>query len=134
MPRKRLKLLKSWLENDGCFYCEEPMRVAMTLDNLLECLQKLTPEQLKQRVALEKLPKKGSEAYPEDSATIEHLRSKFDPKRQEPVKNGEQRIAIACSKCNHEKGKEEEAEQQIELLREKSKQHKTPRTDPWELS
>jgi len=33
-------------------------------------------------------------------ATIDHLRSRYDPMRSEPNHNQEERIVLACRKCN----------------------------------
>jgi hypothetical protein len=121
--RYRRKIFREWLDDEKCCYCGEPMRVAITLNNLknlLEHLQKLDPEILQQRVALTKLPQKGIGKLPEDMATIEHLRSRLHPKRQEIPENGEKRIAVACRKCNNEQGSIEQAEVPLEELRRRA--------------
>ena len=121
--RYRRKVIRDWLADEECCYCGKPMRVVMTLEHLLKCLDKLDAEQLKQRVALTKLPKKGPSKLPEDMATIEHLRSRLHPNRQEAPQNGEKRIDIACRKCNNEQGAIEQAEVPLEELRRRSKRH-----------
>lgn len=52
-------------------------------------------------------------------ATIDHLRDRFAPTRQERAQ-GEQRWVLACSACNHKRGVENQKAQPIEVLRERS--------------
>lgn len=52
--------------------------------------------------------------YPNNMATIEHLRDRFDPTRQEPnksIKDGpaDRRWAVSCRKCNNLRAKLREA-------------------------
>jgi hypothetical protein len=57
---------------------------------------------------------------PDNFATIEHLRDRFHPDRQEPLKRGEQRWVAACNRCNFERGRESQMAQPIEELRRRS--------------
>src|SRR5271154_1934416 len=43
---------------------------------------------------------------PDNLCTIEHLRDRFDPTRQEPNYNREQRWVAACNKCNNERNRQ----------------------------
>lgn len=45
---------------------------------------------------------------PLNMATLDHLHSRLDPARLEAVKPGECRTVLACWKCNHERGREEQ--------------------------
>lgn len=58
---------------------------------------------------------------PYNLCTIEHLRDRFDPTRQEPNCTNEQRQVAACNKCNHKRNKQREKEQGIEELRRRAK-------------
>lgn len=58
---------------------------------------------------------------PDNICTIEHLRDRFDPTRQEPNHHHEQRWVAACNKCNHEQNKKREREQGIEELRRRAR-------------
>lgn len=57
-------------------------------------------------------------------ATIDHLRDRFDSTRQDRPLNREQRWVLACWKCNHDRGRAREAEQSIEVLRDRAQRHK----------
>lgn len=60
---------------------------------------------------LERDPKR--KYFPPESATRDHLRSRFDPTRQEPcVPYREFRIVLACRECNLRRSAEEVAENQ----------------------
>ena len=64
-------------EQDGlCFWCEEPM------------------------VLLLRYPTDGRIAG--NVCTLDHLRDRDNPKRQEPVR-GDQRLVAACCACNHQR-------------------------------
>jgi hypothetical protein len=54
---------------------------------------------------------------PHNMATLDHLRSRFDPTRREKPKRGEQRLVMACQECNHRRGAEEIASRSIEQRR-----------------
>ena len=45
---------------------------------------------------------------PDNEATIDHLRTRFDENRQEPGNGQETRTVLSCRKCNNERGKERE--------------------------
>lgn len=46
---------------------------------------------------------------PENAATIDHLRSKFDPTRGQPIRGRwDFRYVLACWKCNNERARIEE--------------------------
>ena len=53
---------------------------------------------------------------PPNGATVDHLRDRFHPMRRDHA-NGERRWRIACSACNHKRGKESCAAQSSEELR-----------------
>lgn len=42
-----------------------------------------------------------------DSATIDHIYSRLDPRRREPHHYGETRTVLSCYACNHERGREQ---------------------------
>ena len=44
---------------------------------------------------------------PDDAATIDHLRSRYDPLRQVPATRNECRRVLACFRCNFERGRKE---------------------------
>ncbi len=60
---------------------------------------------------------------PTTLATIEHLRDRYHPERQIDPVNHEQRWALACWKCNTERGNQRTAERPIEELWERSRSH-----------
>ena len=60
---------------------------------------------------------------PDNFATVEHLRSKYQESRKEPNLGNEQRIVLACNKCNNEKGSTETSLLSKEELWERSKRH-----------
>jgi hypothetical protein len=67
-----------------------------------------------------------NDVYISNLATLEHLRSRLNTKRHEPVsRHGEIRVVLACRKCNNEHGAKEQALLSKEELWERSKQHKT---------
>lgn len=47
---------------------------------------------------------------PRNACTIDHLRSRLDPTRREPARNGERRLVAACHICNTRRGAKESAE------------------------
>ena len=79
--KRREKLFK---ENPHCYYC-----------NVLTIFDRPTKHN------------KGRGWQPDNLATIEHLYSRFDPRRKIPNTNNERRHVLACYKCNHERGKAE---------------------------
>lgn len=46
---------------------------------------------------------------PADSATLDHIYSKYHPKRLKPNTTREIRYVLACQQCNHKRGREEDA-------------------------
>lgn len=56
---------------------------------------------------------------PQNGATIDHIRDRFDPTRRH-IGIG-RRWRIACYECNHRRGKESQAAQAIEELWKRSK-------------
>lgn len=48
---------------------------------------------------------KDGEIPPDNMATIDHLRSRFNPRRKEPNPKGEKRRVLACHKCNQKRGR-----------------------------
>lgn len=57
---------------------------------------------------------------PDNAATLDHLRSRFHPRRQEPVRYGERRIVLACNACNQRRCQEEQRQIGAEELRRRS--------------
>lgn len=57
-------------------------------------------------ILLEPQAKRGP--LPDNAATVDHLRSRLDPKRSEPAR-GEVRQVMACNRCNHRRASEEMA-------------------------
>lgn len=55
--------------------------------------------------------------FPADAATVEHLRDRWDPRRQERIQPGERRHVIACRECNNRRVTEH---QTIEAVRQRS--------------
>lgn len=53
---------------------------------------------------------------PDNAATLDHLRSAWNPKA--PAET-----VLACHKCNHTRGREEEKSAGIDVLRERSQRH-----------
>lgn len=54
---------------------------------------------------------------PSNLATIDHLRDRYDPTRQEPMRGRpEVRRVLACWKCNHERGEARTRAMPIEEL------------------
>jgi hypothetical protein len=93
--KNRRKLVKLWNQDPHCYYCKrKTVLVLMAPD-----------ERMPRRFANYAL-----------RATLEHLRSRFHPDRQEPVENGEVRIVLACNECNQKKCTEEMAGQNLEEL------------------
>lgn len=79
--RKHRQVARLFQEQGGnCFWCREPM---ILVDN------------------------RGKQAkeYPEEMATIDHLRDKFHPLRLAPC-NGEKRRVLAHKACNQQRGRE----------------------------
>ena len=58
----------------------------------------------------------GKGRSPKDSATIDHLRSRYNESRQEPNPLAHARTVLACWKCNNVRNKEEQARVPIEEL------------------
>jgi hypothetical protein len=78
MSNKTLKL-KLHKEHPFCYYCG--------------CLTTLTH--------IKNIP--SGESLPPNSATIEHLISRFEPTRWKQKKNGTRRKVLACYKCNQQR-------------------------------
>ena len=76
MSNRTLKL-KLHAENPNCFYCG--------------CLTILTD--------IKSIP--SGQSLPPNSATIEHLISRYNVSRWKKKRKGEQRKVIACYACNH---------------------------------
>lgn len=53
-------------------------------------------------------------------ATLDHLRDRFDPTRQDPPRRGESRYVMACSNCNHKRGVASVRAQPVEAIRARS--------------
>lgn len=91
--RKRRWLIRMWLRDSQCFYCHEETVLMMRRKRQIKLRQ--------------------------DAATIEHLRSRLHPNRQEPA-HGDVRWVLACHKCNHQRGREDEAALSIDELHKRS--------------
>lgn len=55
-------------------------------------------------------------------ATLEHLRSRYDPRRREKC-HGERRVFIACWECNNKQNSQVQSSVPIAERRERSKRH-----------
>ena len=81
------KLRKLWTDDPKCYYCKRTTVLVQVASN-------------------ERMPKTFAE-YPL-RATIEHLRSRFDETRQDPIQDeNDRRIVLACNECNFKRGIEE---------------------------
>lgn len=80
-----------------CYWCNQPMR-------------ELPPD-----------PKR--RPMPKDMCTIDHLRDRFDPARQQRCKHGEQRLVAACWECNNRRGIERQAAISKKTLRRRAGRH-----------
>lgn len=98
--RNGRKLRNLWIENPKCYYCGRTT-----------ILVQVAPKQ--------RMPKKFAD-FPL-RATIEHLRSRLDEKRREPIKGeDDRRLVLACNECNHKRGQEEVANMTKEEIWEMS--------------
>lgn len=86
-----------WIENPACYWCG---------------IETIMP------------PKNGKGKIPLNTATIDHLRSRYDPLRRTQPEPGEVRTVLACSKCNNERSRIETAAQSKEELIRRSKMHR----------
>lgn len=69
----------------------------------------------------------GKMTYPDNLATTEHDRSRFNPSRWDPNTNASPRTSLLCRKCNHLRGKKEQKTIGKDKLRILSKcHHMTP--------
>jgi 5-methylcytosine-specific restriction endonuclease McrA len=59
---------------------------------------------------------------PLDAATLDHLRSRYNPERLIPSPDKEQTV-LACWECNHKRGEQETKETPPEELHRRSKMH-----------
>lgn len=92
--KRRRKAL--WQKNPRCFWC----RVVTVLP----------PEDAGQN----------RKEYSDNEATIEHLRFRLDPTRQEPNPNNHPRTVLACRRCNNEHNRMEEMLAGKTLLQQQS--------------
>lgn len=91
---KQLKRQKLFKAQDGeGHYCHKPMQIEVQSGGRL----------------------------PNNYATIEHLRDRFDPTRNEPNHQQDKRIVLACNKCNNDRGREREKEMGVYELRLRSR-------------
>jgi len=70
-----------------------------------------------------RLPKNNND-HSDDIATIDHLRSRLDPRRREPNPSKEERTVLACRRCNEQRAQAEVAALSKQELQERSKQHR----------
>lgn len=59
---------------------------------------------------------------PANTLTLDHLRDRFHPGRQQPAR-GDKRYVAACWQCNAERGQVAQRAQPAEELRRRSQQH-----------
>lgn len=95
---KRQQLFFMWKRNPSCHWCGR--------DTMLVLRTEAHPHN--------KVPPR------DDEATIDHLRSRFDPTRQEPNLNHEFRRVLACWRCNNERSRAEQAQRPLEELHRRS--------------
>lgn len=95
----RKRRLKLWNKDPHCYYCGR-----LTVERSKDDQRK--PGEL-----------------PDKQATLEHLRSRLDPTRQEPCIDNNERTVLACRECNETKAAEEELLLSKEELWERSKRH-----------
>lgn len=93
----RRKLLKFHAADPRCHWCECPTIIMPQVSKM----------------------KKGKP--PENAATIDHLRSRYHPGRQEPA-NGEKRLVLSCWRCNQERNRQEEIQLGNEELTRRQKE------------
>jgi hypothetical protein len=62
----------------------------------------------------------GNPRPPLNLATVDHLRDRYDPTRQDPPRHGEVRRVLACWRCNNALGAIRTALQPLEELRRRS--------------
>ncbi len=97
--KKRRKLLLRWEQQKTlCHWCNKETVLIMRSPGTKDCPKRL------------------------DEATIDHLRSRYHPDRQELNPNHEIRQVMACWKCNNERNTLEEAAVPIEELHRRSGQ------------
>ena len=58
-----------------------------------------------------------------DMATLDHLRTRYNPKRQVPSFDKEQTV-LACWECNHRRGEEDTQNVPIEELHNRAKNNR----------
>lgn len=56
----------------------------------------------------------------DNTCTLEHLRTRYNPNRYLPNHNQEERTVLCCNKCNHERGKKEELQVPLEERQKRS--------------
>tara|TARA_Y100000034_G_C6860043_1_gene391303 strand:- start:289 stop:654 length:366 start_codon:yes stop_codon:yes gene_type:complete len=98
--RRRRRLLNLWEKDPHCCYCGCPTVLLFRSYKHANGKDYIHPR--------------------DDEATIEHLRSRWHPQRQDPVLPGEERTSLSCWKCNNEKGAEDERNQGILVLQARS--------------
>lgn len=105
-----------WIQQGGrCHWCKCPM---LHWNDLRADPTKVKKHGVRSTNGSEKI-----KDMPATLATIDHLRDRFDPTRQEPPINQEQRWVLACWQCNTDRGNERQAEQPIEVLHERSRRY-----------
>lgn len=109
---KRRQVL--WKRQSGlCHWCNKPM---LHWSDLRNDPTKAAKHGVRQINGMEKI-----KDMPATLATIDHLRDRFDPARQEPNVRHEQRWVLACWQCNTDRGNQRVAERPIEELHERSR-------------
>lgn len=66
---------------------------------------------------------------PDKAATLDHLRSRYDPDRRARPANGEPRQVMACNACNFRRARDETEARPLELRHQDGKRH--PSASDW---
>ena len=63
------------------------------------------------------------ETPPPDQATLDHIRTRYNPERHMP--SDKEQTVLACWECNHKRGEEDTQNMPLEELHNRSKRHGT---------
>lgn len=113
--KKKRRMANLWCFQGGrCCYCQKPMLHWSDLRS--------DPSKVKKYgVVRDANGVEHIKIMPEDLATLEHLRDRYHPARQEQPRQREQRWALACWRCNTDRGNARTKERPIEELWERSR-------------
>lgn len=91
----------------------------------------ILPEEIQKQYGLNLAdwrPRRGQKKVPrhvrERMATIEHLRSRLNPGRRSPQREGEDRTILLCSKCNQDRNTKETEALGLPELHRRASLHK----------